>query len=76
MDEEKLKRILGDILKIDKMLINNKTHHENVKNWDSFAHLHLVMVLESEFNIKFTPNEVISLLSYNKIKKILDKKKK
>ena len=76
MDEEKLKRILGNILKIDKRLINNKTNHENVKSWDSVAHLHLVMALENEFNMSFTPNEVISLLSYNKIKKILDKKKK
>ena len=61
MDEEKLKSILGNILKIDKRLINNKTNHENVRNWDSVAHLHLVMALENEFNMYFLEVLIIIL---------------
>ena len=73
-NEQKIKKILSDILKIKISSINNKTTHQTIKTWDSVAHLHIVMALENNFKISFTPNEVVSLLSYSKIMSIFKKK--
>ena len=74
VNEKKIKKILSDILKIKTSSINNKTTHEKIKSWDSVAHLHIVMALENNFKVSFTPNEVVSLLSYSKIMSVLKKK--
>ncbi len=74
IDEKKIKKILSDILKIKIDSINSKTSHETIKNWDSVAHLHIVMALENNFKVSFTPNEVVSLISYSKIISVLRKK--
>lgn len=41
--------------------------------WDSLNHLELVMVLESEFGITLSTNEVLTLEDYQTLRDILQK---
>ena len=44
------------------------------KNWDSLAHLNLLMSIEKKLKIKFTIDEMTSLKKINQIIKVIKKK--
>jgi len=70
---EKLKHILSKVLGIDEKLITDETSPDNVETWDSFNSLMLISELESNFNVTFTMQEVVSIKSVKNIKDILEK---
>ena len=70
---KKLNEILSQVLEVKEEEINNDTSPENVDNWDSFNGLMLVSELESNFDIKFTMNEVLEVKKVSDIKKALEK---
>jgi len=51
--------------------ISDQSGPENIDSWDSFNGLVLVDELESEFNIKFTINEVVDVTTVEDIKRHL-----
>ena len=48
---------------------------ETVPNWDSLQHLNLVLALEQEFQVQFTPEEIEQLLSVALVAALLDEKR-
>lgn len=47
--------------------------YQGIPEWDSVAHLQLVSVLESEFDIMLETEDVLDLSSFEKAKSILGK---
>lgn len=70
---QRLRSILANILDINEDTINDETSPDNVEMWDSFAGLMLVSELESQFNIKFTMDEVVSVKCVGDIKEALSR---
>jgi len=70
-NEFKLKEVLNKILKIEISSINDETSVDTVDIWDSLKHLNLVIALEEAFNITFTEEESVEIMSYPLIKAIL-----
>lgn len=70
--DKKIKSIMKQIFNQD---INDDFSKNDTDKWDSFAHLDLIVKLEQEFNISFSPEEIGSIESYNDIKRIIDSKK-
>lgn len=66
------------IIKIMKDVFNEKITDNFSKNdtdkWDSFTHLDLIVKLEEEFNISFTPDEIGKIESYKDIVEIVNEK--
>jgi acyl carrier protein len=48
---------------------------DNIANWDSLQHLNLVLALEQEFNVQFTPEEIEQILSVELAAALLDEKR-
>ena len=71
-NEFKLKEVLNKILKIEIYSINDETSVDTVDIWDSLKHLNLVIALEEAFNITFTEEESVEIMSYPLIKAILN----
>ena len=71
-NENKLKQAMSDIFGIEASSINEKTSVDTIDGWDSLKHLNLVLSLESEFDITFTEEETIQILSYPLIKIVLE----
>lgn len=65
---KRLKSILSNVLNINEDTINDETSPDNVETWDSFAGLMLVSELESQFNIKFTMDEIVAVKCVGDIK--------
>lgn len=69
--ENRIKKIMEDIFKVT---IDDHFSKASTDDWDSFTHLDLIVRLENEFNISFTPNEIGKIESYNDIIEILNEK--
>lgn len=75
--ENQVKEIIGKVLEKD--LSNYKLSEinmNNIENWDSFAHLKIVITLEEEFNIEIEPEEIQQMKNgAEEIVKIIESKK-
>lgn len=67
--QEVFKRALEQDVKID-----SNTSRDNTPEWDSLAHLNLIIELEEEFGIEFNREEIPLLDNVDKILKKISKK--
>jgi acyl carrier protein len=72
--ENRIKEIMSVVFETDLSMINESASPETIENWDSLKHMNLIAVLEEEFNITFSDDEIIEMLSYELIIKIVKEK--
>jgi acyl carrier protein len=48
---------------------------DTIPNWDSLQHLNLVLAIEQEFNVQFSPEEIEQLLSVELVAALLEEKR-
>ncbi|MDF9787833.1 acyl carrier protein [Polynucleobacter sphagniphilus] len=70
-NELKLKEVFKNIFQIEISSVNDETSVDTVEKWDSLKHLNLVLALEEAFNITFTEEESIEIMSYPLVKAVL-----
>ena len=68
---KKLFNIISRVMEIESLELTDESSPEDIENWDSYNGLLLVDELESEFNVKFTVEEVFDVHSIADIKKHL-----
>lgn len=54
----KIQTVFSEILEDDNISISEETSPETLEEWDSFAHIQIVLALEKAFGIKFSSKEV------------------
>ena len=57
----KLEQVFRDIFDEEELTINNETTAEDIEDWDSLAHINLVVSIEKEFGVKFALGELQTL---------------
>lgn len=57
----KLEQVFRDIFDEEELIINNETTAEDIEDWDSLAHINLVVSIEKEFDVKFALGELQAL---------------
>lgn len=72
-ENEKLKNVLSEILKIDSNQIRNDITPDDIENWNSINHLKLVVRFEEIFNIEIDSEDIAEMDSFGAIKEILKK---
>lgn len=70
--DSKIKNIMRQVFNQD---IDDGFSKNDTDKWDSYAHLDLIVRLEQEFSISFSPEEIGGIESYNDIKRIINSKK-
>lgn len=70
MIQDKVFEVFSTVMGIPKERVNENTSIEEIEEWDSVQHLNLILSLEEEFSVKFTPEEIQEVLS---LKKIIEK---
>jgi acyl carrier protein len=66
-----LKELIAKTLDIGKEKLNDESSPENIPSWDSFNGLMIVSELESNFNVRFTIEEVMAVKNFKDIKDAL-----
>ena len=68
---KKLFNIISRVMEIESSGLTDESRPEDIENWDSYNGLLLVDEIESEFNVKFTIEEIFDINSIADIKKHL-----
>jgi acyl carrier protein len=53
--------IFRDVFDVDNLVVARETTAKDVENWDSLAHINLIVAIEKQFKIKFALGELQSL---------------
>lgn len=57
---KQLNDIFIDVLENKTIVLSKETSAEDIEEWDSLTHIHLVVAVENHFNISFTASEMQS----------------
>ena len=68
---DKLKSIIADVLRISSEEIADDLTMKQTSAWDSLKHMELIGRLESELNVAFSEEQMISMVSASKIYEII-----
>jgi len=72
--EQKLITVFSKFFHITEQSVSNASM-QTIAAWDSLKHIELVMTLEEQFSLgKITPDEIVEMTSFNKIREVLAKK--
>lgn len=72
--EEKLKKLLSQILRVPQNEITSNSSPDNISSWDSLQHMNIMLALEQSFGVSFTDEEIVESLSYEIILETLNEK--
>ena len=72
--ENRIKEIMSVVFETDLSMIDDCSSIETVENWDSLKHMILIAVLEEEFKITFSDDEILDMLNYKLILKTIKEK--
>ena len=70
----KINEIFRDVLDDETLVIAGETTADDVEDWDSLAHINLVVAIEQEFNIKIALGELQSLKNVGDMVDLIQKK--
>jgi acyl carrier protein len=72
--EQKLFRVLAEVLKVDVASINETSSPDSIPTWDSLAMVSLVVELEQVFGVQFDILEIADFRNIAIIKTVLMEK--
>ena len=71
-----LEEIFRDILDIDDLILELTTTADDIEEWDSLAHINLIVAIEKEFSIRFALGELQDLKDISDMVKLVQNKLK
>ena len=71
---EKITIIFREEFDDDTLVITDESNAEDIEDWDSLAHVELVMTMEKEFKMKFNIREVGTLKNVGEMVDLIQKK--
>jgi acyl carrier protein len=71
---ERVGDLAADVFGVAREQIGPDSSPDNIETWDSLRHLNLVLALEQEFNVAFTPEEIERMLSIELIVTMVSEK--
>lgn len=72
--ENRIKKVMSEVLDIDESLINDSTSAEMIESWDSLKQMNLIVALEEEFDIEFDGEDLENLINFKLICLIIQEK--
>ena len=72
--EKKIIEICSQVFEVDQKIVTMKTSINNLREWDSVAHLKLILMIESFFQLNLDPIEIESINEVSDIIKLVEKK--
>jgi acyl carrier protein len=68
---ERVKRVVGSVLRVDPSGIADDARSEDVPGWDSLRHLELMLALETEFGVRIPAEAMLELTSLPAIERFV-----
>lgn len=71
---DRTRQIVADVFALPLAQIAADSSPDNVEGWDSLQHLNVVLALEKEFGLQFSPEEIEQMLSVELIADLVEEK--
>ncbi len=68
---EKVRNIVAEVSEVEVARVTLKSSPANLEEWDSLAQVNIVLSLEQEFGHQFSPDQIDSMVSVEKILEVL-----
>jgi len=65
--EQQVRNILFSVLGIEIREINSNTSPDTVDNWDSINHLNLMIAMEEEFDVEFSQENILKMITFEEM---------
>lgn len=74
--EARLQHIFEELfdIKIDNAAFSNNLVYKKISKWDSFGHVELITKIESNFEVKLTFDDIVSMKSFKNCVDIISNK--
>lgn len=72
--QNKIQDIFREIFDDQNLIVDENTNPENIKEWDSLAHVNILVAIEKEFDVKFEISEIENTKNVEEILKLVIKK--
>ena len=72
--DQRLQQVFREVFEDDRLALSDGLSPETMREWDSLAHIKLIMGCEEEFGVKFTLEETVDSNSVAKLKSVLASK--
>jgi acyl carrier protein len=72
--KERIKNVMSVIFDVSSADILDNANSTSMDSWDSLNHMNLIVALEEEFNVIFSDEEIVELVSLEAIEKNLASK--
>lgn len=69
--DEQFRSVVEDVLGVDGAALQDDDSSRSIPQWDSVAHLQLLLALESAFGVQFTPEDMATLNTIGRIRERL-----
>jgi acyl carrier protein len=69
-----VRSLAAEIFQVDPASLSDESGPDDVLNWDSYAHVELVMALEKNFNMRLTPKEFMQLRTLRQASEIVTRR--
>jgi len=57
---QEVNEIFKEVLDDESIVLNYESNSDNIDDWDSLAHIQLIVAIEKKYRIKFTAKEMVS----------------
>lgn len=71
---EKVNHVFNRVLDNDQIVLTPRTTANDVEEWDSLAHIQLIVAIEKEFHIKFTTLEITKWKNIGDVCRLINEK--
>jgi acyl carrier protein len=71
---EKLIPIFQDVFDDDILIVNEKTKADDIEEWDSLAHIRLIISIEKTFDLRFSTDEISNVANVGDMAKLISLK--
>ena len=72
MSDDEIFRVVAVVLRVPVGDVNLESNMDNLANWDSLAHMNLILALEEEFGVRIPDEDAANMTSVRLIKVVLD----
>jgi acyl carrier protein len=72
--ESRIKAVMAAVFEVPVDEITDESSSVNIESWDSLKHMNLALALEEEFDVNFSDEELVKMLSVETIVETLKKK--
>ena len=69
--KEKVFKVVSQVMGVPIGELNDDSSPDTIEVWDSIKHMNLILALEEEFNVEFSEENILEMLSIQLIVEIM-----